>query len=325
MSTNPITVEVVRNAINAYADEMGTALCRSAYNMMIYEVRDYCCGLIDTHARVNVSTLGAGALGGSSLPLDPDGVADELGFDRRFANSLDAVSDRDFVAETLFDLALLGVHLSRIGEEVVIFTSEEFGFYKLDDAWATGSSMLPQKKNPDVAELARGKAGRLIGDLVALLTTLKGLPLSYNRDLQEDKPPLFDAIDEIERALPAVGGLLGSLRFDLDAMATAADAEPLIAIDLAEWLVARGMPFREAHGVVGALVRQALDSGAALADLVAADSDLGPEATSLFEPGTSTARRRTPGGGGDAAVAAQIEAFAAMLERDAGRIADLAR
>jgi argininosuccinate lyase len=281
--------------------------------------------LVDAHARVNVSTLGAGALGGSTLPLDPDGVAAELGFARRFENSLDAVADRDFVAETLFDLALLGVHLSRIGEEVVLFTTEEFGFYELDDAWATGSSMLPQKKNPDVAELARGKAGRLIGDLVGILTTMKGLPLAYNRDLQEDKPPLFDAIDEIERALPAIGGLLGSLRFNLDAMAAAADGAPLIAVDLAEWLVARSMPFREAHGVVGALVRRSLEEGTPLVRLVVDDPHLGPEAAVLFDPGSATDRRQTPGGGGDAAVALEVEAFARAIDRDRARIAALAR
>ena len=144
--------------------------------------------------RLDVSPLGAGALAGSSLPLDPDGVADELGFGGRFENSLDAVSDRDFVAEALFDLALLGVHLSRLGEEFVLWSTEEFGFVVLDDAYATGSSMLPQKKNPDVAELARAKAGRLIGHLTGMLATLKGLPLAYNRDLQEDKEPLFDAV-----------------------------------------------------------------------------------------------------------------------------------
>jgi argininosuccinate lyase len=281
--------------------------------------------LIDTHARVNVSTLGAGALGGSTLPLDPDGVATELDFSRRFENSLDAVSDRDFIAETLFDLALLGVHLSRLGEEIVLFCTDEFGFYRLDDAWSTGSSMLPQKKNPDIAELARGKAGRLIGDLVAILTTLKGLPLAYNRDLQEDKPPLFDAIDELERALPALAGLLGSLQFDLDAMATAADVEPLIAIDLAEWLVGRGTPFREAHGKVGALVRMALATGRSLADLVADDPNFGPEASALFEVGSATRRRQTPGGGGDEAVAVQLNAFVATIARDRKRIDALAR
>ncbi len=160
--------------------------------------------------RLDVSPLGAGALAGSSLALDPDGVAEDLGFGSRFENSLDAVSDRDFVAEALFDLALLGVHLSRMGEEFVLWSSEEFGFLVLDDAYATGSSMLPQKKNPDVAELARAKAGRLIGHLAGMLATLKGLPLAYNRDLQEDKEPLFDAFDQIKRALPAVTGMLGT-------------------------------------------------------------------------------------------------------------------
>src|SRR5438477_9125484 len=153
--------------------------------------------LLDTVARLDVSPLGAGALAGSSLPLDPDATADELGFAARFENSLDAVSDRDFVAEALFDLSVLGLHLSRIGEEVVLWTTEEFGFLHLDDAYATGSSMLPQKKNPDIAELTRAKAGRLIGHLTGLLATLKGLPLSYNRDLQEDKEPLFDALDQM--------------------------------------------------------------------------------------------------------------------------------
>ncbi|HWD24668.1 MAG TPA: argininosuccinate lyase [Acidimicrobiales bacterium] len=281
--------------------------------------------LIDAHRRLNVSPLGAGALGGSTLPLDPDGVAAELGFARRFDNSIDAVSDRDFVAEVLFALALLGVHLSRIGEEIVLFSTDEFGFYHLDDAWSTGSSMLPQKKNPDIAELARGKAGRLIGDLVAILTTLKGLPLAYNRDLQEDKPPLFDAIDEIERALPAVSGLLESLHLDLDAMAKAADAPSLVAIDLAEWLVARGVPFRDAHGIVGSLVRASLDGDVPLAQLVEADPHFGPEATSLFQAASALKRRQTLGGGGEAAVNAQIGAFVAGIARDRERIDALVR
>ncbi|MGA2521532.1 MAG: argininosuccinate lyase, partial [Acidimicrobiales bacterium] len=166
--------------------------------------------------RMDVSPLGAGALAGSSLPLDPESVAVELGFGGRFENSLDAVSDRDFVAEALFDLALLGVHLSRLGEEFVLWSSEEFGFLVLDDAYATGSSMLPQKKNPDVAELARGKTGRLIGHVAGMLATLKGLPLAYNRDLQEDKEPLFDAFDQVTRALPAVTGMLATVHFDTD-------------------------------------------------------------------------------------------------------------
>src|SRR5207302_1523694 len=161
----------------------------------------------DALARADVSPLGAGALAGSSLPLDPDGVARDLGFASRFENSLDAVSDRDFVAEALFDLALLGVHMSRIGEEIALWSSEEFGFIRLADAYSTGSSMLPQKKNPDIAELVRGKAGRLIGHLTGFLATLKGLPLSYNRDLQEDKEPLFDTLDTLALASSAMAGL----------------------------------------------------------------------------------------------------------------------
>src|SRR5438093_1858842 len=175
--------------------------------------------------RVDVSPLGAGALAGSSLPLDPEFVANELGFSGAFANSLDAVSDRDFVAEALFVATLTQVHLSRIGEEIVLWSSEEFGFLRLADAFSTGSSMLPQKKNPDIAELARGKAGRLIGNLAGFLATLKGLPLAYNRDLQEDKEPLFDSVDQVRAALRALAGLLRTASFDTDRMRAAADAE----------------------------------------------------------------------------------------------------
>ena len=165
----------------------------------------------------DVSPLGAGALAGSSLPLDPDMVAQELGFAARFENSLDAVSDRDFVVEALFALSLLGVHLSRIGEEMILWASSEFGFVSLDDAFSTGSSMLPQKKNPDIAELARGKAGRLIGHLTGLLTTLKGLPLTYNKDLQEDKEPLFDACGTVRLTMLALNGMLATLTFNMRA------------------------------------------------------------------------------------------------------------
>ena len=175
--------------------------------------------LAATRRRLDISPLGAGALAGTSLPLDPDWVARELGFSSRFENSMDAVSDRDFVAEALFDLALVGAHLSRLGEEMVLWSTEEFGFLHLDDAYATGSSMLPQKKNADIAELTRAKAGRLIGHLTGFLATLKGLPLSYNRDLQEDKEPLFDALDQVERSLAAMTGLIATANFDTQAMA----------------------------------------------------------------------------------------------------------
>jgi argininosuccinate lyase len=276
--------------------------------------------LVDCRRRLDVSPLGAGALAGSSLPLDPDGVAADLGFAARFENSVDAVSDRDFVAEALFALTLAGVHLSRIGEEVVLWTSEEFGFAVLDDAYATGSSMLPQKKNPDIAELARGKAGRLIGDLTGLLATLKGLPLAYNRDLQEDKEPLFDAVDQLSLALAAVSGLVATIRFDVARMQAAADTPAASATDLAEHLVAGGMPFRNAHAVVGELVRTAHDEGRPLADLVRAHPALGPDAVALLEPGVAVRRRTTPGGAGPDAVAVQLERFRALLAADEERL-----
>ena len=210
--------------------------------------------LVATVDRLDVSPLGAGALAGTSLPIDPAATATALGFADVFANSLDAVSDRDFVAEALFDLALIGIHLARLGEEWVLWTSEEFGFARLDDAYATGSSMMPQKKNADIAELARGKSGRLIGNLTGLLATLKGLPLAYNRDLQEDKEPLFDSVDQISLALVAIGGMIETATFVPARMQAAADSETTSATDLAEWLVVRGTPFREAHAVVGELV-----------------------------------------------------------------------
>ncbi len=268
----------------------------------------------DTLGRVDVSPLGAGALAGSSLPLDPASVADELGFGSVFQNSLDAVSDRDFVAEMLFDVALLGVHLSRLAEEIVLWSTAEFGFLRLDDAYATGSSMLPQKKNPDIAELARGKSGRLIGDLTGFLATLKGLPLAYNRDLQEDKEPLFDALDQVSLALSAMTGLLATATFDVEAMQAAADSPTSAATDLAEWLVGRGIPFREAHAIVGTLVRRSLDDGLSLAELVEQDENLGPDALGLLGPGVSVKRRTTPGGAGPDAVAPQMEAFRSAVD-----------
>ena len=270
----------------------------------------------DCLARADVSPLGAGALAGSSLPLDPASVASALDFARPFENSLDAVSDRDFVAEALFVAALTQVHLSRLGEEIVLWSTDEFGFILLSDAYATGSSMLPQKKNPDIAELARGKAGRVIGDLVGLLTTLKGLPLSYNRDLQEDKEPLFDAVDQVALGLSAVRGMVGAVTFRIDRMQAAADVPTSAAIDLAERLVADGMPFRDAHGVVGRLVRASLQDGTPLADLVAAEPTLGPDAVVLLEPGVAVTRRTTPGGAGPVPVAEQLERYRDRLEQE---------
>jgi argininosuccinate lyase len=276
--------------------------------------------LLDTIHRLDVSPLGAGALAGSSLPLDPDGVADDLGFASRFENSLDAVSDRDFVAEALFDLALLGVHLSRMGEELVLWSTDEFGFVAFDDAFATGSSMLPQKKNPDVAELARGKTGRLVGNLTSLLVTLKGLPLAYNRDLQEDKEPFFDSVDQTHLGLAALSGVWATVRFDVDRMKEAADGSAVAAVDLAEWLVERGMPFRQAHAVVGGLVHDSIDRHVPLGELVAAHPDLGTEAVGLLEPGVAVTRRTTPGGAGPGPVAVQIERFSRRIDADRLRV-----
>ena len=276
--------------------------------------------LLGVIGRLDSSPLGAGALAGSSLPLDPDGGATELGFSTRFENSLDAVSDRDFVAEGLFVIALLGVHLSRLGEEMVLWSSAEFGFVTLDDAFATGSSMLPQKKNPDVAELARGKAGRLIGNLMGLLATLKGLPLSYNKDLQEDKEALFDSVDQMTLILSALTGMMATAHWDRVRMQEAADEESSAAVDLAEWLVERGMPFRQAHSTVGSLVRASVERHVPLAELVEADPDLGAEAVKLLEPGVAVTRRTSHGGGGPEAVAQQMERFRQRLAVDADRL-----
>jgi argininosuccinate lyase len=276
--------------------------------------------LLATVERLDVSPLGAGALAGTSLPIDPSFTASALGFARPFDNSLDAVSDRDFVAEALFDLALVGVHLARIGEEWVLWTSEEFGFARLDDRYATGSSMLPQKKNPDIAELARGKSGRLIGNLTGLLATLKGLPLAYNRDLQEDKEPLFDSIEQVSLALIALAGMIETATFVPERMAAAADAETNSATDLAEWLVRGGTPFRDAHAIVGELVRTHLATGTSLAQLVGGDERLGADAAALVAPGVAVKRRSSPGAAGPDALAAQLAAFRQVLDRDSNRL-----
>jgi argininosuccinate lyase len=278
--------------------------------------------IFDAVRRMDVSPLGAGALAGSSLPLDPDAVAEDLGFAKRFENSLDAVSDRDFVAEALFALSLLSVHLSSMGEEVVLWASEEFHFVRLPDGYSTGSSMMPQKKNPDIAELSRGKSGRLIGNLTGFLATLKGLPLAYNRDLQEDKEPLFDSLDQMRRALSAMTGMYRALVFDTVSMQKAADTPFVAATDLAEWLVARGMPFRQAHAVVGELVRTALDRHVDFAELVGTHPSLGTAALAMLEPGVSVARRSTPGGGGPAPVAIQLDRFLSSLATEAARLSE---
>jgi argininosuccinate lyase len=212
----------------------------------------------EVRSRVNVMPLGSGALAGSTLVLDRESVARELGFDSVTRNSMDAVSDRDFVAEILFDLALLGIHLSRLSEDLVLWASAEFGFVRLSDAHTTGSSLMPQKKNPDVAELTRGKSGRLLGNLVSLLTVLKGLPMTYNRDLQEDKEPLFDSIDTAKLVLAVFAEMIGGMEACEERMAQAAGDPFLLATDLADYLVLRGVPFRRAHEIVGKLTAHCL-------------------------------------------------------------------
>jgi argininosuccinate lyase len=268
--------------------------------------------LLDARDRLNVSPLGAGALAGTSLGIDPSYTAQLLGFDSSVPNSMDAVSDRDFVAETLFDVALMGVHLSRMGEEIVLWTSAEFNFATLGDDFTTGSSMLPQKKNSDVAELARGKSGRLVGNLTGLLVTLKGLPLSYNRDLQEDKEPLFDSVRQILLILRAMSGAYRSLRFHPGVAAVAADDELLVAIDLAEELVAEGVAFRRAHEIVGALVKDAIESDRSLSEVVANSSY--QRFAKLFESGTALRRRRSPGASGPESAAQQAELLGSAVE-----------
>ncbi|NDE53890.1 MAG: argininosuccinate lyase, partial [Actinobacteria bacterium] len=236
-------------------------------------------------------------------------------------NSIDAVSDRDWVAEFCFCAAMLGVHLSRLGEEVVLMTSREFGWARLDDAFSTGSSIMPQKKNPDVAELARGKAGRLIGDLTGLLAMLKSLPFGYNRDLQEDKPPAFDAVDQLLVLLPAMAGMVRTLIFDVDRISAAAPEGYALATDIAEWLVRAGMPFRTAHDVAGACVRAAESRGVELWDLSDAElagihPQLTPEVRGVLSVTGSLDSRRAIGGTAPMRVREQLEAIGTVVAAD---------
>ncbi|MGI5952395.1 MAG: argininosuccinate lyase [Brooklawnia sp.] len=218
-------------------------------------------------ARAAVSPYGSAALAGTALGLDPEQVASELGFSSSVANSIDGTAARDLISEACYVLAQIGVDLSRLAEDVIIWVTPEFGFAELDDAWSTGSSIMPQKKNPDVAELARGKAGRLIGNLTGLLATCKGLPLAYNRDLQEDKEPLFDSVDQLHVLLPAVAGMVGTLRFNTEQMAHAAPRGFSLATDMADWLVRRGVPFARAHDIAGAAVQFCEERGLELSGL----------------------------------------------------------
>ncbi len=278
--------------------------------------------LRDWDERAALSPLGAGALAGSSLGLDPEAVARDLGFRGALANSIDAVSDRDWVAEFLFAAAMLGVHLSRIGEEVVLWTSREFAWATLDDAWSTGSSIMPQKKNPDVAELIRGKSGRLIGDLTGLLATLKGMPFAYNRDLQEDKEPVFDAVDQLLLVLPAVTGMIATLRFDSVRITMSAPEGFALATDIAEWLVRQGVPFRDAHDIAGACVRAAEEGGIELWDLddetlAAISSHLEPGVRDVLSLEGSVSSRASFGGTAPVRVREQLAAARLLIAADA--------
>ena len=264
-----------------------------------------------------VSPLGASALGGTPHPVEPASTAAELGMEP-FSNSLDAVSERDFVLDLLYACAVLGVHLSRLGEEWVLWTSSEFGFAELDDAYSSGSSIMPQKKNPDAYELLRGKAGRLIGDLNALLVTLKGLPLGYSKDLQEDKEPLFDAVDTVLLMLAVVPEMLRTAGFAGERMAEAAGGLAL-ATELADFLAARGMPFREAHRAVGRLVRRCEELGVALEavpgkELEAAHPALAGLPRELLTPEGSVANKRSPGSTSPRSVELQLGAARRYLE-----------
>jgi argininosuccinate lyase len=277
----------------------------------------------DLDARLALSPYGSGALAGTSLGLDPSFVAHELGFDDAVANSIDGTSARDLAAEAAYVLAQVGIDLSRLSEDVILWCTYEFGFARLDDAWSTGSSIMPQKKNPDIAELARGKAGRLVGNLTGLLTTLKGLPLAYDRDLQEDKEPLFDSVDQLLVLLPAVAGMVGTLTFDTERLASLAPRGFSLATDLADWLVRERVPFAVAHDVAGAAVRYCEERGLELSDLtpdqlVEISPLLRPEVLDVLTVGGSIDSRDGRGGTATLRVREQLDEVGAALRSAAG-------
>lgn len=273
----------------------------------------------DWDRRAAVSPYGSGALAGNTLGMDPRAVAAELGFDDSSPNSIDGTASRDIVAEFAFVAAMVGVDVSRLCEEIVVWNTKEFGYVTLDDAFSTGSSIMPQKKNPDVAELGRGKAGRLIGDLTALLTVLKGIPLAYDRDLQEDKEPVFDQVDTLDILLPAVAGMVETMTLHLDRMAALAPQGFSLATDVAEWLVRRGVPFREAHEISGACVRAAEARGVELWDLTdeefaAASPRLTPDVRDVLSAQGSVRARSGRGGTAPARVTEQLAEAAALVD-----------
>ncbi len=274
--------------------------------------------LLDAAERMNESPLGCAALAGTTFPLDRDMTAKALGFRRPMRNSLDAVGDRDFLVEAVAALANCAVHLSRIAEELVLWSSQEFGFVQMSDAFTTGSSIMPQKKNPDMAELARGKTGRVVGDLVSLLVMLKGLPLAYNRDMQEDKAPVFDAFDTVDDTLEVLTGAIGDAVFDADKMKAALREGFLDATELADWLAARGVPFRDAHHVVGRLVGKAVREGKVLSELSLAELRAEHETFdetvyAALDMETAVERRDLPGGPARARVLEAIEELTQRL------------
>jgi argininosuccinate lyase len=265
--------------------------------------------------------LGSAALAGTTFPIDREAVARALGFAAVTPNSLDAVSDRDFLLDLTYACTVAMVHLSRLCEEIVVWSTDEFGFVELDDSFATGSSIMPQKKNPDFAELVRGKSGRVVGDLVALLVTLKGLPLAYNKDMQEDKEPAFDAIDTLESCLMVVNGMVGTMRVDSERMRAGAHAGAMAATDLADHLAAQGTPFREAHEIVGRLVlacerEQRPLQSLTLADLHAVSPAFGEDALRALDVDDGVSRRSSQGGTGHDAVRAQMRLAAEALAAD---------
>jgi argininosuccinate lyase len=277
--------------------------------------------------RTSVSPLGSGALAGSSLPLSPEKTAAALGFTSSAANSIDGVSDRDFVAEALFILAMIGSHLSRIGEEWCIWATTEFGWAKVADAYSTGSSIMPQKKNPDMAELARGKAGRLVGNLTGLLTTLKGLPFAYNRDLQEDKEPLFDSIETVLLVLPAVTGMVATTDFDREKMALAAPLGFSLATEIADYLVRTHVPFAQAHEAAGACVALCESSGRQLhqltdAELAGIHPSLLPNVRDVLTVHGALESRTTIGGTSPRSFAAQIKGLKDSISSNDKKFSD---
>ncbi|GHC54398.1 argininosuccinate lyase [Roseibacillus persicicus] len=271
--------------------------------------------LADTRKRLNVSPLGSGALAGSTINLDRKAIADELGFDDVTNNSMDAISDRDYLAEILFNLSLIGAHLSRLSEDLILWSSAEFHFVTLSDAHTTGSSLMPQKKNPDVSEITRGKTGRLYGNLMALLTAVKGLPLTYNRDLQEDKEPLFDSIDTIVLTLKVNAEMVEAMTIHTGNCAKAAADPMLLATDLADWLVREGVPFRQAHDLVGRAVAESIATNTPLdqLDLTKIDPAYKPEANAVFDLATALRARTNPGAPSPDNVKAEIERWHAAI------------